>query len=256
MSSHSGNIISPPPLRVDRTANGGVCVLTLCRPHRGNALAADTVEALISAMTQAHTEPQTHTVLLRAEGPHFCTGLDLSQLDNLSDEILAFRLIRIETLLSLLWHSPLATVVQAQGRAWGAGADLFAVCEQRQAWADASFRFPGAQFGVVLGTRRLAERMGVDAARRLVLHGGTLDVTAAQRLGLVTDVLSDQAKTPPLSVPVVAPDTARAIRAASRSEQQRDADLAALVRSVTEPGLKQRVLAYRQRQLEQRQQAD
>lgn len=239
--------IPPAPLRVETPTRGVVC-LTLCRPHRGNALAADTVEALIEAVTQAHADPVLHTLLLRAEGPHFCTGLDLSQLDDLSDEILAFRLIRIETLLSLLWHSPLATVVRAHGRTWGAGADLFAVCEERQAQPDTSFRFPGAQFGVVLGTRRLAERIGVDATRRLVLHGGNLDVTAAQRLGLVTDVVDAAVQAGAPVAPVVAPDTARALRLVSRVDQ-RDADLAALVRSVTAPGLKARVLAYRQRQL-------
>ena len=45
----------------------------------------------------------------------------------------------------------------ATGRAWGAGADLFASCDIRACTPDASFRFPGTAFGIVLGTRRLVE---------------------------------------------------------------------------------------------------
>ena len=46
--------------------------------------------------------------------------------------------------------------------------------------------------------------------------------------------------------PRVAPATARAVRQATRADR-RDADLAALVRSAAEPGLVQRVRAYRAR---------
>jgi hypothetical protein len=46
--------------------------------------------------------------------------------------------------------------------------------------------------------------------------------------------------------PLVAPETARAVRQATRADR-RDADLAALVRSAAEPGLVQRVRAYRAR---------
>lgn len=42
----------------------------------------------------------------------------------------------------------------------------------------------------------------------------------------------------------IAPDTARAIRQATRADL-RDADLAALVRSASTPGLKDRIVAYR-----------
>lgn len=232
-------------LKTDRS--GGVLTLTLARPDRGNALAADLVEALLDAVQGATADAALHTLLLRAEGRHFCTGLDLSELERSRDADWLQRLVRIETLLQALWQSPLATVVLAQGRAWGAGADLFAACETRIAAPDASFRFPGAQFGIVLGTRRLATRVGTDAARALVIGGGTLDAAAAFAAGLATAIGGDPIITPP----VVDPATARAVRAASRADPSgaADADLAALVRSAAEPGLKARIQAYRERQL-------
>lgn len=225
----------------------GVLTLTLARPERGNALAPDLVEALLAAVLGAAADPTLHTLVLRGQGRHFCTGLDLSDLASSSDADWLWRLVRIETLLDALWRSPLATVALAQGRAWGAGADLFAACEQRVAAPDSSFRFPGAQFGIVLGTRRLAERIGSGPARALVIGGGALDAVGAHAAGLATALGSDIAP----AAPVVAASTAAAVRAATRRDAP-DADLAALVRSAAEPGLKARIQSYRDRLLAQR----
>ena len=218
----------------------GVTLLRLQRPERGNALGPMLVEGLISAASEAFANASVHTLVLQGEGRHFCTGLDLSDLATASDADLLLRLVRIETLLAMLWHAPIRTVAQAKGRTWGAGADLLVACEQRLVGSDTTLRFPGAQFGLVLGTRRLAERIGADAARALVLEGGELDATQALALGLasrITDTLA-------LALLRTSGDTGRAVRAASRSDL-RDADLAALVRSAAVPGLQQRITQYR-----------
>ena len=222
----------------------GVTALTLNRPETGNALGPALVEALIAEVGATCRSGETHTLVLRGAGKHFCTGLDLSDLDGLSDGDLLLRLVRIETLLALLWHAPIRTMAVAHGRTWGAGADLFAACEQRVAVAGASFRFPGAQFGIVLGTRRLSERVGTDVARALVVDGGTLDAAQALACGLA----SLPAEPPMLASPVVEASLAAAVRLATRADL-RDADMAALVRSAAVPGLQARVSAYRQAQL-------
>ncbi|MFO1327903.1 MAG: enoyl-CoA hydratase/isomerase family protein [Rubrivivax sp.] len=227
---------------LNRQRDGAALTLTLARPERGNALAPALVEALLDAVQAASADATLHTLVLRAEGRHFCTGLDLSDLDRTQDADWLWRLVRIETLLDALWRCPLATVALAQGRAWGAGADLFAACERRIAAPDASFRFPGAQFGIVLGTRRLAERIGSDAARALVTGGGTLDAPQALAAGLATAIGSDVDG----PAPAVDAPTAAAIRAATRRDAP-DADLAALVRSAAQPGLVERMRAYRER---------
>jgi len=229
------------------TREGGVLTLTLNRPEMGNALGPALVEDLLHKCSHAVADPDIHTLVLRGEGKHFCTGLDLSDLATANDGDLLQRLVRIETLLSLLWHAPIRTVAVAQGRTWGAGADLFAVCEQRLAAPGSSFRFPGAQFGIVLGTRRLTERIGTDAARRLVLEGGELDAQQAHLAGLATGI----GDTTGLADVAVEAATARAIRTATRTDQ-RDADLAALVRSAAAPGLQARVARYREALLARR----
>ena len=227
-------------------SRGGVALVTLARADRGNALSADLVAALHGAIASAAADPGVHTLALAADGPHFCTGFDLSDLDACSDGDLLLRFVRVEAMLAALWHAPIRTVAIAQGRTWGAGADIFATCDERVAFAGTTFRFPGPGFGLVLGTGRLAERVGVDLARRWTTEAAQVDAAAAARAGLATAVL--EAGVDPLpgvtASPAVSRETAAALRAATRADR-RDADLAALVRSAAAPGLRDRIAAYR-----------
>ena len=246
-------------LRID----AGVALVELNRPARGNALSAALVEALLAAIARAGADPAVHTLAFAGAGRHFCTGFDLSGVEDSSEGDLLLRFVRIETLLDAVWRAPVRTVAIATGRAWGAGADLFAACDERIAAPDASFRFPGAAFGIVLGTRRLAERVGTDRARAWVSTGTTLEATAAAAAGLASRIAPPAPESEAAlagwrlealaDAPAVDRETLAAIRAASRpaggpgADALADADLAALARSASRPGLKARILAYRER---------
>jgi enoyl-CoA hydratase/carnithine racemase len=243
--------------------SNAVATLVLDRPQRDNALSADFVEALIEGVQRACADVSAHTLVLRAQGRHFCTGFDLSDLDAQTDASLLQRFVRIEMLLDALWRAPLRTVAIAQGRVMGAGADLFAACDRRLLAPGASLRFPGAGFGIVLGTRRLAARVGSATALRWVSEATTIDAREALAAGLATAVLegepsqhesaADEAALAALPTPAVDASTLAALRAAVGSDgDAADADLAALVRSAARPGLHERLLAYRDRQLSAR----
>lgn len=225
----------------------GVTRLTLDRAERGNSLSAELVDELLVAVTTACSSAETHTLVLAATGPHFCTGFDLSDLDTCSEGDLLLRFVRIEMLLATLWSAPIHTVAVAQGRCWGAGADLFAACERRLVAADGNFRFPGAGFGLVLGTRRLGERVGADVARQWVIEGQEVGVLDALRVGLATERFDDPPVEEALAqVGRVDRLTAARLRAVTRPDCS-DSDLAALVRSASTPGIKARIADYRSR---------
>jgi enoyl-CoA hydratase/carnithine racemase len=227
--------------------SGGIATVWLDRPDKGNALSNEAVTALGAAIDAAFADPAAHTLLLRGRGRHFCTGFDLSGLEQETDATLRERFVALERLLQKVWHAPIRTAAFATGRAWGAGADLFAACDLRAASPDATFRFPGSAFGIVLGTRRLAEIVGWDRARPLVTEGVTLDAVRARAAGLVTEVVEDDADDW-LSERVVAPVASRgtlaALREAARADH-RAADMAALDRSASIPGLRDRIERYR-----------
>ncbi|MGE0356412.1 MAG: enoyl-CoA hydratase/isomerase family protein [Burkholderiales bacterium] len=224
----------------------GVATVWLDRPERGNALSAAAVGKLSGEVDAALSDPAVHTLLFRGRGRHFCTGFDLSGLEDETDATLRDRFVALEKLLQSVWHAPVRTAAFATGRAWGAGADLFASCDLRACSPDASFRFPGSAFGIVLGTRRLAELVGWDRARPLVSEGATLDAAAALDATLATEIHEGDAAAwvgVRCTQPVADRETLAAIRAACRQDR-RDEDLLSLDGSASRPGLKGRIARY------------
>jgi enoyl-CoA hydratase/carnithine racemase len=228
---------------VSMQISGGVAVLELTRPERGNALSAALVDAVLDKLPGIFADQALHSLVIRGAGRHLCTGFDLEGLEQQSDGDLLHRFVRIETLLAELWHAPLRTIAMATGRVYGAGADLFTACDLRIAQPSTTFRFPGAGFGIVLGTRRLAARVGDDRAREWVTMNTQVDAETALACGLATQIVDSELDPTQLPVPVVARASQCALHEASRADY-RDRDMAALVRSAAIPGLRDRILRY------------
>lgn len=240
--------MSEAPVPLEARREGAVLTLSLNRPGAGNALDAALVEALLAALPDA-PDPALRLIVLRGAGRLFCAGFDLGGLEGESDGDLLLRFVRIEQLLQAVRHAPVPTLALAHGHALGAGADLLAACTWRVAAPGTRFAFPGARFGLVLGTRRLASLVGAQAALDLTLRGRGMDAEGALACGLATD-LATQEDWPGLAVAlaeeVSAPPAAaqRALRGAVLPGDGRDADLADLVRSAALPGLGGRIRAY------------
>jgi len=226
--------------------------LVLTRPERGNALSAGMVEAMHDALDRADRDG-AHLLVIEGEGRNFCTGFDLSDLDRATDADLLARFVRIEMLLARLWSAPYATLAIARGNALGAGADLFTACARRVALSGSRFGFPGAAFGLVLGTRRLAERIGADRAQELIASGKTIDAETACRFGLATDIVEEAELGGVLESIAAsagrleAPTFAAIRKVLAQNDTGLDADLAHLVRSAARPGLRRRIADYRER---------
>lgn len=228
----------------DRTA-----ILELNQPARGNALFSEMVQTLRSELSSIFVDQNFDTVVIAGAGKNLCTGFDLDGIEKQSDGDVLQRFVEIELLLSDLWHSPIRTVAFAKGRTWGAGADIFAACDFRVAQSESTFRFPGAGFGIVLGTRRLCERVGETIARRWISGNEEIAATDAARAGLATSLTELEvvewlaSDLPKLRITRSVIDD---LNRASRMDF-RDKDLAHLVRSAAVPGLRDRIVSYAKR---------
>ena len=232
----------------------GVVRLTLNRPGKGNALSRPLVASLLDAVEEA-ARLQARLLVIEGAGRHFCTGFDLSELDDETDDTLLARFIEIELLLQAVRHAPFTTLAIARGRTMGAGADLFCACTERWTTDDASFAFPGAGFGLVLGTARLAEVVGVQTTQDWVEGGRRIDAAAASAARLATRRIDADAIEQALAEAVMRarrldPVTQAAIHAAvadagrPRGDAGDGLDMLRLVRSAIRPGLKARIAAY------------
>ncbi len=229
------------------TTVGALRTLKIERPEKANALDGPTVEALSQAVADACGAAEPFA--LASDGKVFCGGFDFSGVEAQSHGDLLKRFVDIEALLQAVAHAPVATFALAGGAAFGAGADLFAACAYRIASPEAKFRFPGFRFGVALGTRRLANLVGTDAARAILLENRTVTADEALKLGLVTHLVerSDFDATAAALLEAhrgLSPQSTGRILAFTTPDT-RDADMADLVRSLAPSGLHERIARYR-----------
>jgi enoyl-CoA hydratase/carnithine racemase len=228
-------------------SHAGLKTITLNNPATSNSLTAVEVEALLQAVRESSADG-TETLVFTALGRNFCSGFDLSNLDESRDGDLLLRFVRIELLLQAVYTAQFDTLACAKGAAYGAGADLFAACRCRLADPGARFLMPGLQFGVALGTRRFAEVVGETQAYELLAAGVPFDSEHARKVGLVTQV-TRQDEWPELirqrhqSRKVRGEALARLSRLTRRDTCAQD--MLALVESASRPGLAERIRRYR-----------
>jgi len=234
-------------------AKQGACTrLTLNRPEVGNALNFELVEAMLAALSVAARD-ETRLLVLDGAGKSFCSGFDLSDFNDLSIGDLVYRLIRIETLLQTVAHELFPILVLAHGRVYGAGADLVGACSRRIAGSGTKFNMPGLSFGVVLGTRRFQACVGRDAARDIQNECRTFDAIEAEEIGFLHQIAE------PTNWSEIIEATSQAAQAIPIGSSQalfrvtmadtRAEDMADLVNSASQPGLKDRIQIYREQTL-------
>lgn len=226
---------------------GEVKHLFLNRPEKRNALNLALADALLQAIRQA-TGDGTRLIVLQGNGPGFCAGFDFSELKSSSPGDLLLQFVRIEQVLQALAHAPVDTLALVHGAAIGAGADLLAACRHRIGAADTQSRFPGARFGLILGSRRLAQCVGADAAQALIGSPEKIGAARMRELGLLSEVLEaahwpERTQQMLMQVTQVPAETRTWVLQAMHGDT-RAQDMAELVATASHPAIKERIAAY------------
>jgi len=145
---------------------------------------------------------EVRAVVLRGEGEHFTSGLDLASMEELAPLLLGQPGAKDRTkLYELILDMQKATTSVAEcrkpviaavsGACIGGGVDLITACDLRLASANAFFSVREVKLAIVadMGTlARLPGIVGQGVARELALTGKDIDAARALRVGLVNDV--------------------------------------------------------------------
>ena len=176
----------------------GVAVVTLNRPHHGNAFDGQTIIALREAFETLHGADHVRVVFLRGEGGTFCSGLDQDWMQVISDWSEADHrddARAVGEMLKALSDIPAVTVALVEGAATGGGAGLVAVCDLAVATADARFAFGEVRQGLIpaMVAPFVVNAIGPRAAKALFITGRAFGAEHAQRIGLVQEIVADAA---------------------------------------------------------------
>jgi enoyl-CoA hydratase/carnithine racemase len=173
----------------------GIGTITLNRPEKRNAMNSMMCLELGEATEEAARDPAVRVVLVRAEGPSFSAGIDISSFGELAGAgtaaIPAFVRIAQRPFRNLATMSK-PTIAAVRGNALGAGFQLALACDLRVVADDARMGMLEVRFGLVPdlgGNRPLAALVGPDRAKELIWTGRIVEAEQADRLGLCTHLV-------------------------------------------------------------------
>lgn len=227
--------------------SGHIKRVTLNRPEKRNAISYELANELLLVAKESELDG-TRLLILKGEGQGFCAGFDFSNFGEASAGDLLLHFVRIEQMLQAIAHAPFDTMAFAHGQTIGAGADLLLACRYRVGSEDMRMMFPGARFGLILGSRRLAECVGADRAQQLIGNPRRIDAHQAKELGILTAVLESTDwhayESQVLEHILEIPPDARAMALNACKRDTRALDLNDLVQSGSVPDIKHRIAEY------------
>ena len=177
---------SGPVVAVER--NHDELVITLDRAHRHNAISTQLRDELHAALTLAVTDDSISSVVLRGNGPSFCSGGDLGEFGSRPDPATAHitRLARSPARLIHRLAARVTTIIH--GSACGGGIEMAAFAGTVITHPDTAISLPEISLGLIPGaggTVSLTRRIGRQRTAALALTGRQIDATTALHWGLV-----------------------------------------------------------------------
>src|SRR6478672_4169318 len=159
---------------------------------------------LIEVFDEVQDSPDARVLVITGSGDGFCSGADLTDTDN-SENLTSgvggsLRQMRVVGRAALRLHElPIPTIAAVNGVAAGAGCNLALGCDLVVASDRARFSEIFSQRGLSVdfgGSWILPRLIGMHRAKELVLLADVIDVTEAERIGLVNRVVPpDQLET-------------------------------------------------------------
>jgi enoyl-CoA hydratase/carnithine racemase len=175
---------------LELTQHGRILHIALNRPEKHNALSSDLCRELLDAINRANRDPQMGAIVLTGNGDSFCSGMDLTELGQVSLETINNVHEQLFT-LSMRLGTPLISAVN--GLAVGGGTGLVANCHIAVASEQAKFGLTEIKLGLwpFLVFRAMGAAVGERRAIEMALTGRMFDAREACNLGLIHEIAPD-----------------------------------------------------------------
>lgn len=168
-----------------------VLTFTLDNPSHGNEVTGAMFDAMLAELRSEAANPVARALRIRARGRVFCTGRERAGHDADSIRKEVERLIEFKRALRT---SPLISVAEVQGDAFGFGLGLAIVCDFVLVAENASLAFPEMRSG--LAPSAIMTYLGEYALPRfvfpLVLFGDPISPVRALQIGLISQICAPE----------------------------------------------------------------
>ncbi|CAN5870270.1 enoyl-CoA hydratase [soil metagenome] len=171
-----------------------IAYVTMNRPDKRNALSLAHMLELKECFESIGESKDAQIIILRANGPAFCAGHDLSEMVGRDPEFYR-RLFDVCTELMMTIQSiPQPVIAEVHGIATAAGCQLVATCDLVVATEEARFATPGVRIGLFCSTPMVAlsRSVGQKKALEMLLTGDFISAEEGRAEGLVNEVVSPE----------------------------------------------------------------
>ncbi|MFD2758970.1 enoyl-CoA hydratase/isomerase family protein [Gulosibacter faecalis] len=182
---------------IESNLEGRVVELVLAAPERLNAVGADDLDALATAVAQAQSRfdaGEIGALLLRGDGRAFCSGRDISGVDPAEDDVLGYLEGSLGETMRRLAEFPGPTFAAVQGACLGVGLGLALACDVVYVAEHAKLGSPFANLGATLdsgGHWLFAERLGPHRTLDLIYTAELMSGREAVEQGLFSRWVAD-----------------------------------------------------------------
>jgi enoyl-CoA hydratase len=177
-------------------ADGPVRIVTINRPHAGNALSEALHRRFVDVWQEISQDPEARVVVLTGSGRTFCAGGDFTLIEatatDSSLESRARTLAEAHELVTTMLRFPLPIVAAVNGPAIGLGASIASLCDIVYLADRAFLSDPHLLLGLVPGDGAGVTwplLMNVMRAKEYLFTGARIPAEEAERLGLANKVL-------------------------------------------------------------------
>ena len=180
-------------MAIDFEQSDGVAVITINRPERLNAMDAGHYAGLSQAWIRVRDDPAIRVAIVTGAGERaFTVGADIKSFLTAPPGLDEMWLTQRDQLLNRgleVWKPVIAAV---NGLCLGGGMTLMFATDIRVAAEHATFSLAEVKRGVVAGnggTQRVLDQLPRAIAMEMLLTGDPIDAAAAERWGLVNQVV-------------------------------------------------------------------
>jgi enoyl-CoA hydratase/carnithine racemase len=172
---------------------GAVTRLTLARPERANALNAQMLTEIGTALDAIERDDRIRAVIVTGAGAAFSSGFDLKeQMERRPSGLADWQpLLRkdFDTIMRF-WHFPRPTIAAVRGPCLAGACELALACDMTIASEDAFFGEPELKFGAGIVAMILPWLVGPKIAKEIILLGeDRIPAARARELGMVNRVV-------------------------------------------------------------------
>lgn len=179
---------------IERTNEDRIAIVRLDGQTPNNILHLELIRELIRALEWADGTAGIDGIVIGSTGEAFCTGADVSELQELSVEQGVKWLQRYYEIVDLLRSTGKPTVAAVSGDCVAGGNELAMGCDLIVAGESARFGQPEVRVGSTAaggGAQMLPLIVGERRARELLLTGDLLGATEAEEIGMINRVVPD-----------------------------------------------------------------